>query len=112
MADAVGVSLRAAQEWDYGGGIDDEHLGPLIEFLETDADYLLRGQTPDLMGSLNGEASADPLERIERLLRRLLREQGIDPDQALEEEAEQVEPPADEEPREESAGTGGTAAAS
>lgn len=82
MADAVGVSLRAAQEWEYGGGVDDEHLGALLSFLETDAEFLFRGaaggdETPDLVGALEG---ADPLvnqlERIERNQQEIL--EGID----------------------------------
>lgn len=87
MAEACGVTLRAAQEWEYGGGIDDDHLPKLLDFLETDADYLLRGNedppadAPDLMDRLQSSPRAEQLDRIERKLDELLRITRRDPPQ-------------------------------
>ena len=83
-ANEVGVSYRAYQLWEAGGGIKDANVGPLATFLESDEDYILRGpsaaETPDLMGSMNGPLSldqrlagveaalADANEKLDRLL--------------------------------------------
>jgi hypothetical protein len=98
MAEAVGVTLRAAQAWEAGGGIDDDHLPLLIEFLETDADYLLRGrtergETPDPFASPNGSGPSEVQEQLAELAAKvdaLLVLAGLDPNGDLAEQAAQA----------------------
>lgn len=67
IAEHVGVSERAAVDWQKTGGISYENAGKLAElFPETTLDQIWRGETPHLMGQLsnNGSAGADTdLER-------------------------------------------------
>lgn len=71
VADAVGVTLRAYQEWEAGGGIRWDNVKKLAECFGVDDDYILNGpreDTPDLMGALSdGDLSQlrDQLNRVE-----------------------------------------------
>lgn len=56
IADHVGVSERAAVEWQKSGGIEYENAKKLAQlFPESSADYIWRGDTPDLMGAVSGD---------------------------------------------------------
>lgn len=79
VADAVGVTLRAYQDWEAGrGGINGENVKALAEFFDVTADYIEygvdkreRGDTPDLsLSRLAGiEATLGELADQVRLLR-------------------------------------------
>jgi hypothetical protein len=58
IADAVGVSERAAVDWQKTGGIDYENAKALAKVFDADLDWLWRGdrpETPDVMGAMNGD---------------------------------------------------------
>jgi hypothetical protein len=73
IGDYVGVSTRAAQAWQETGGITYENAKKLAELWDEDLGYIMRGvraDTPDLIGSLNGDRPQ--LDRIEAKLDELL----------------------------------------
>ena len=75
VAELVGVSLRAYQAWEGGGGIAWDNVKLLAETLDADADFILSGPR----STSNGDAAPTQLDRIERLLTEvldLLRAQG------------------------------------
>ena len=88
VAEAVGVTLRAVQEWESSTeekpkGIDREHAVALAKFL---------GVAPDDVSRRRDEEEASPLQEINRKLDLILHALGID-DQSVdtpEEEATQV----------------------
>lgn len=60
VADFVGVSLRAYQRWEAGGGIDRDNLEKLGEFYGVDWRLIDRGddlETPDLMAAFSPTAA-------------------------------------------------------
>jgi hypothetical protein len=67
IADAVGVSERAAFEWKKSGGIDYENAKKLADVFEVDVDYIWRGRetadTPDL-SALQGAAREEQLDGV------------------------------------------------
>jgi transcriptional regulator with XRE-family HTH domain len=66
VADKVGVTLRAYQAWEAGGGIAWENLQRLAEFFAVSENFLLYGaETP--------EGPQTQLDRIERQLAEVLR---------------------------------------
>lgn len=74
IAERVGVTLRACQEWEAGGGIKWENYGKLALALGTTVEYLMHGS--DEQRALQAaEEDATQLDRIEKALaeqRRLL----------------------------------------
>lgn len=76
IADFVGVTERAAADWQKKGGIDYANAEKLAEILEVDVDYIWRGPqnngTPDLFPDATIE---DRLDRMERRLMNLLEQQ-------------------------------------
>jgi transcriptional regulator with XRE-family HTH domain len=68
VADAVGVTLRAYQAWEAGGGINWENVKLLAKTLGTSPDFILSGvdkrRTPEPFS--NQEGSVDKLGQIER----------------------------------------------
>jgi transcriptional regulator with XRE-family HTH domain len=93
VADAVGVTLRAYQEWEAGGGLKDENLDALAQFFEVSRSYITDGaeaDTPDLMATLgnseNGSkgvltrltAIEETLARIEETLSDLVADRAAD----------------------------------
>lgn len=83
VADTVGVTLRAFQEWEAGGGIRWEHCQHLAGALAVDPEWIMRGDpppTPDL------SRDARQLDRIEAKIDtvlRLLEDDGDDPPDAF-----------------------------
>ncbi len=74
IADRVGVTLRAYQEWEAGGGIQWENAKRLGKVLGATPDYLMSGDplpTPDLTATLSGDVGRklSDLEEQVRLLR-------------------------------------------
>jgi transcriptional regulator with XRE-family HTH domain len=64
-ADAIGVTLRAYQAWEAGGGIDPDNLKKAADFFETTPDFIeygerqqapmeRNGRSPDLLAALTG----------------------------------------------------------
>jgi hypothetical protein len=84
IADACGVSERAAAAWPKTGGIAYENAKKLAAFFRTlgksvDVDYIWRGpevQTPDLIGAMHDGNSAQ-LDRIEAYLLAIGRHLGV-----------------------------------
>lgn len=67
VAELVGVTLRAYQAWEAGGGIAWDNVKLLAKKLGADPDYILSGpkpETPDLFPS----GDAGQLDRIEKAL--------------------------------------------
>ena len=80
LADAQNISLRAYQRQEQTGGIKAENAKALADFYEVDLKWLLHGDTPDLVGSFNGDGDMQAqLDRIERLLKTLAARLGVDP---------------------------------
>lgn len=66
VAAAVGVSLRTYQSWEAGGGIRFDNREALAKYFGVSISYIVGGETPDVIGSLNGERTQ--LDRIEEKL--------------------------------------------
>lgn len=65
IADQIGVTLRTYQNWQAGATPpEQENLEKLAELFEVEPRYIMRGDTPDLLGTMGGDALAR-LERIE-----------------------------------------------
>lgn len=74
LAEAVGVTLRAYQRWEEGGGIEWEHLEKLAEIHGVSVQWLHRGEeraTPDVLGALS---SSELLAELRSLRAELLAE--------------------------------------
>jgi transcriptional regulator with XRE-family HTH domain len=58
LAEQVGVTLRAYQRWEEGGGIEWDHLEKLAEIHGVDVQWIHKGEeqgvTPDVLATLNG----------------------------------------------------------
>jgi len=67
-ADKIGVTLRAYQKWEAGGGITRPNLQRLAELYATTPDKILGPAPPSLFAVEDG---VDKLERIEEKLDRL-----------------------------------------
>ncbi len=71
IAEFVGVSLRAYQRWEEGGGIEWEHLEKLAELHDVDPQWIHRGRekgaTPDPFASESAEAVEALREEIAAL---------------------------------------------
>ena len=68
VAERVGVTLRAYQGWEAGGGIQWENAKRLGRFLGATPDYIMSGEprsTPDLHGAVS------QLDRIEQAIKAL-----------------------------------------
>jgi transcriptional regulator with XRE-family HTH domain len=72
IADRVGVTPRAYQRWEEGGGIEWEHLERLAEIHDAEVLWIHRGEgrgpTPDLVEELSGD---DRFSRLEEQLAEL-----------------------------------------
>lgn len=72
IADHVGVSERAASDWQKKGGIEYANAEKLAALFEVDVDYIWRGtetNTPDLSRNHAGETQLDRIEaKLDRLL--------------------------------------------
>jgi transcriptional regulator with XRE-family HTH domain len=71
IADAVGVTERAAAEWARSGGMDPKNARKLAEVFRVHEDYIWRGEqsdTPDLMSGPLRAGDAAQLDRIEAKL--------------------------------------------
>lgn len=70
LAEEVGVTLRAYQRWEEGGGIEWEHLERLAELHGVSVQWLHRGEehtTPDVFSVLGGSSDLRAqLDRIEQ----------------------------------------------
>jgi transcriptional regulator with XRE-family HTH domain len=75
LADAQGVSLRAYQRQEATGGIKPENAKAIADFYGVELKWLLHGETPDLVGSLNGH-QPDELEELREEVRRVRECQG------------------------------------
>lgn len=113
VADAIGVELRSYQRQEANGGIRGENAKKLADFYGVELKWLLMGDTPDVLGAMNGR-SDERLDRIEaaveenrRLLRRLAAAQGLDPDASAPEEAERAAEDVRRETRASHSGTAG-----
>lgn len=85
LAERIGVSPRAYQRWEEGGGIEWDHLERLAEIHGVDVMWIHRGvgrgPTPDLLSAPVSRSELDErLEWIERALVALLAERGLDLD--------------------------------
>jgi transcriptional regulator with XRE-family HTH domain len=75
LAAAAGVSLRAYQAWEAGGGIKVENAKALAKFLKVDWRWLINGETapakgrttPDLMATVNGDVPDDLRAQVQDL---------------------------------------------
>jgi transcriptional regulator with XRE-family HTH domain len=74
IADRVGVTLRAYQAWEAGGGITWENIEALAKAFGVSEDYLLYGEVGDRL------RAGTQLERIEAKLDALLTHHGLDLD--------------------------------
>lgn len=71
IARAVGVSLRAYQKWEAGGGISYDNAERLANFHGVEVDWILKGNTTDA-ANLEGVSPADQPNILEQLLREVL----------------------------------------
>jgi uncharacterized protein YerC len=74
IADHVGVSERAASDWQKKGGIEYANAKKLAALFEVDVDYVWRGtETSELAPTpfAGPDATADQLDRIEERLQRI-----------------------------------------
>jgi transcriptional regulator with XRE-family HTH domain len=110
VAEAVGVTPRAYQDWEAGrGGMKSENTKALANYFDVTEEYIVYGndeptdETPDLAGAFNNERVDIPaqLDRIEKKLDTILAFIGpLDVDQLtafLQAVGAQTEPPADAE---------------
>jgi transcriptional regulator with XRE-family HTH domain len=76
LADRVGVTLRAYQEWEAGGGIQWDNAKRLAKALCVTPDFVMNGQKPDTPRVLNGlnSETRETLERLEANQETILRE--------------------------------------
>jgi transcriptional regulator with XRE-family HTH domain len=74
IADRVGVTMRAYQAWEAGGGITWENIEALAKVFGVSEDYLLSGEVGDRL------RAGTQLERIEAKLDALLAHHGLDLD--------------------------------
>lgn len=78
IAEFVGVSLRAYQRWEEGGGIEWEHLEKLAELHEVDPQWIHRGSekgpAPDPFASESAATADELLAEIRSLRLELLAE--------------------------------------
>lgn len=87
VADRVGVTLRAYQAWEAGGGIAWQNLGRLAEVLGVDEDHVLYGPPEERV--VAGGSQLDRIEaKLDELLSRLPASAG--PAEVLEAEAARV----------------------
>lgn len=77
IADRVGVTMRAYQAWEAGGGITWENIEALAKVFGVSEDYLLYGEVGDRL------RAGTQLERIEAKLDALLAHHGLDLSEAL-----------------------------
>ncbi|MFL5350229.1 MAG: helix-turn-helix domain-containing protein [Hyalangium sp.] len=80
IADRVGVKERSVHNWRSTGGMKYENAEKLAEVFGVSVDYIWRGgespgETPDIMGSMNGEKSKfeERLAAVERDVAEILR---------------------------------------
>jgi transcriptional regulator with XRE-family HTH domain len=66
-AELAGVTLRAYQAWEAGGGIRFEHVKTLASALEGDADFILNGPKPATPDPFTGGAAGVVMTRLDRL---------------------------------------------
>ena len=72
IAEAVGVTLRAYQRWEEGGGIEWEHLESLAELHGVEPQWIHRGRALEDGTRQPGGATADELLAEIRSLRTVL----------------------------------------
>jgi DNA-binding XRE family transcriptional regulator len=103
-AHEIGVSTKSLRAWEHGGKIRWPNAKRVGAFYAVDPESLVSrdapGETPDVLGTFNGELPADldiRLARLERGVQRLLEAQGLRPEtddevtQALDALAEDLE---------------------
>jgi transcriptional regulator with XRE-family HTH domain len=66
-AELAGVTLRAYQAWEAGGGIRFEHVKTLARALNGDADFILNGPKPATPDPFTGGVVGVVLTRIDRV---------------------------------------------
>ena len=71
VADRVGVTLRAYQEWEAGGGIQWENAKRLAKVLSSNPDFIMSGERKDTPNLAAVEGSGDALKRIENKLEKI-----------------------------------------
>jgi transcriptional regulator with XRE-family HTH domain len=59
VADVQDITLRAYQRQEAGGGLKAENAKALADFYGVELKWLLHGEAPDLLGSLNGSRPAE-----------------------------------------------------